>query len=73
MVPSDFGEGGEQLARALTLWYLSAMDGNVEAAMALGHRHRFSAVEGAKLGGWMSSSLNPKQKNKAEKKLSCGA
>jgi len=66
MVPSDFGEGGEQLARALTLWHLSAMDGNVEAAMALGFRHRFSAVEGAKLGGRMSSSSNPNQQNKAE-------
>ena len=29
----------QQLSRAILLWHLSAMDGNVESAMALGYRH----------------------------------
>jgi len=46
LLTTDFAEGGEQLARAIMLWHLSAMDGNIEAAMALGYRHRFSAMVG---------------------------
>eukprot|EP00569_Conticribra_weissflogii_P008990 CAMPEP_0171367950 /NCGR_PEP_ID=MMETSP0879-20121228/6413_1 /TAXON_ID=67004 /ORGANISM="Thalassiosira weissflogii, Strain CCMP1336" /LENGTH=1259 /DNA_ID=CAMNT_0011876063 /DNA_START=61 /DNA_END=3837 /DNA_ORIENTATION=- len=45
-VPDDFSTGGEQLSRAILLWHLSAMDGNVESAMALGYRHLFSANGG---------------------------
>ena len=45
-VPDDFSSGGEQLARALILWHISAMDGNVESAMALGYRHLYSATGG---------------------------
>lgn len=48
-INSDFIAGGDQLARALMLWHLSAMDGNIEAAMALGYRHRFSAEVGTTL------------------------
>ena len=43
-VTADFYEGGEQLARAHVLWHMAAMDGNTEAAMALGYRHRYSAL-----------------------------
>jgi len=46
-VPDDFSSGGEQLSRAILLWHLSAMDGNVESAMALGYRHVFSATGGS--------------------------
>jgi TPR repeat protein len=46
MVPSDFASGGQQLARALVLWHMSAMGGNIEAAMALGYRHYISATSG---------------------------
>ena len=45
-VPDDFSSGGEQLARAIILWHISAMDGNVESAMALGYRHLYSATGG---------------------------
>ena len=45
-VPDDFSSGGEQLSRAIVLWHLSAMDGNVESAMALGFRHLYSATGG---------------------------
>lgn len=45
-VPDDFASGGEQLARAIILWHMSAMDGNVESAMALGYRHLYSATGG---------------------------
>ncbi|KAL7455833.1 hypothetical protein ACHAWC_007347, partial [Mediolabrus comicus] len=45
-VPDDFSSGGEQLARAIILWHVSAMDGNVESAMALGYRHLYSATGG---------------------------
>jgi len=45
-VQADFAEGGEQLARALILWHLSAMDGNIEAATTLGYRHYISATSG---------------------------
>jgi TPR repeat protein len=45
-VPSDFASGGQQLARALVLWHMSAMGGNIEAAMALGYRHYISATSG---------------------------
>jgi hypothetical protein len=45
-VPDDFSSGGEQLSRAIVLWHLSAMDGNVESAMALGFRHLYSATRG---------------------------
>ena len=34
-VSSDFSEGDDQLARGLMLWHLSAMDGNIESAMAI--------------------------------------
>merc|ERR1712238_125097 len=43
-VTADFYQGGEQLARAHVLWHMAAMDGNTEAAMALGYRHRYSAL-----------------------------
>lgn len=46
-VQKDFSEGGRQLARALMLWHLSAMDGNIEAAMSLGYRHYVSATTGS--------------------------
>ncbi|KAL3790582.1 hypothetical protein HJC23_008788 [Cyclotella cryptica] len=46
VVPDDFSSGGEQLSRAIVLWHLSAMDGNVESAMALGFRHLYSAMGG---------------------------
>lgn len=45
-VSSDFSEGNEQLARGLLLWHMSAMDGNIEAAMSLGYRHLYSAKMG---------------------------
>ena len=46
-VPDDFSSGGgQQLSRAVLLWHLSAMDGNVESAMALGYRHLYSATGG---------------------------
>ena len=45
-VPDDFSSGGEQLARAIMLWHISAMDGNIESAMALGYRHLYSATGG---------------------------
>ena len=45
-VPDDFSSGGEQLARAVMLWHVSAMDGNIESAMALGYRHLYSASGG---------------------------
>lgn len=47
LVQKDFSEGGQQLARALMLWHLSAMDGNIEAAMSLGYRHYVSATTGS--------------------------
>ena len=50
-VPTDFADGGEQLARAVVLWHMSAMDGNIESAMALGYRHRFSAMMGQDFDG----------------------
>lgn len=46
LVPDDFSSGGEQLSRAIVLWHMSAMDGNVESAMALGFRHLYSATGG---------------------------
>lgn len=46
IVPSDFSEGSEQLARAIIFWHFSAIDGNIEAAMSLGYRHRYSAMVG---------------------------
>lgn len=46
LVPDDFSSGGEQLSRAIVLWHMSAMDGNVESAMALGYRHLYSATGG---------------------------
>jgi len=46
-VPDDFSSGGQQLSRAILLWHLSAMDGNVESAMALGYRHLYSASGGS--------------------------
>ncbi|KAL7539895.1 hypothetical protein ACHAXR_009688, partial [Thalassiosira sp. AJA248-18] len=45
-VSDDFATGGQQLSRAIVLWHLSAMDGNVESAMALGYRHLYSAMGG---------------------------
>jgi len=48
-VPDDFSTGGQQLSRAILLWHLSAMDGNVESAMALGYRHLYSATGGSTL------------------------
>jgi len=45
-VQADFAEGGQQLARAIILWHMSAMDGNIEAAMTLGYRHFVSATSG---------------------------
>ena len=48
-VPDDFSSGGQQLSRAILLWHLSAMDGNVESAMALGYRHLYSATGGSTL------------------------
>jgi len=49
LVPDDFSTGGEQLAKAILLWHVSAMDGNVESAMALGYRHLYSATGGSTL------------------------
>ena len=46
-VPDDFSSGGEQLSKAIVLWHLSAMSGNVESAMALGYRHLYSATGGS--------------------------
>jgi TPR repeat protein len=46
-VQADFAEGGQQLAKAILLWHMSAMDGNVEAAMTLGYRHVVSATSGS--------------------------
>jgi TPR repeat protein len=46
LVPTDFAYGGEQLAQAIILWHMSAMQGNIEAAMALGFRHEYSAAMG---------------------------
>ena len=48
-VPDDFSSGGSQLSRAIMLWHVSAMDGNVESAMALGYRHLYSATGGSTL------------------------
>ncbi|KAL9182960.1 hypothetical protein ACHAXT_004239 [Thalassiosira profunda] len=45
-VPDDFSSGGPQLSKAVVLWHLSAMGGNVESAMALGYRHLHSATGG---------------------------
>ncbi|EJK44212.1 hypothetical protein THAOC_37272 [Thalassiosira oceanica] len=45
-VPDDFSSGGEQLSRAVVLWHMSAMSGDVESAMALGWRHMYSASGG---------------------------
>lgn len=47
LVQEDVAEGGEQLAKALVLWHLSAIGGNIEAAMALGYRHFISATTGS--------------------------
>ena len=63
-VPDDFSSGGEQLSRAIVLWHLSAMDGNVESAMALGFRHLYSATGGttilsANLGDHISPGYVP--------------
>ena len=44
--PEDFASGDSQLARAIVLWHLSAMEGNVESALALGYRHFYSATGG---------------------------
>ncbi len=46
-VQADFAEGSEQLARAIMLWHLSAMDGNIEASITLGYRHYISATSGS--------------------------
>jgi len=46
-VQADFAEGGQQLAKAILLWHMSAMDGNIEAAMTLGYRHSVSATSGS--------------------------
>ena len=46
-VQADFAEGGQQLARAIILWHMSAMDGNIEAALTLGYRHFVSATSGS--------------------------
>ena len=46
-VQADFAEGSEQLARAIMLWHLSAMDGNIEASITLGYRHYISATTGS--------------------------
>jgi len=49
-VPNDFSTNSQQLSRAILLYHLSAMDGNVESAMSLGYRHLYSAVGGALIG-----------------------
>jgi len=53
-VQADFAEGGEQLARAIILWHLSAMEGNIEAAMSLGYRNYVSATSGNEKFGLIS-------------------
>ncbi|KAL7430309.1 hypothetical protein ACHAXM_002294 [Skeletonema potamos] len=64
-VPDDFSSGGEQLARAIMLWHISAMDGNIESAMALGYRHLYSATGGVStsvsdvIEGRIASRYNP--------------
>lgn len=73
-VQADFAEGGEQLARAIILWHASAMDGNVEAAIALGHRHFISATSGSDKNRIITeammepgySSTSPKQNKKGK-------
>ena len=47
---------GEQLSRAVMLWHLSAMSGNVESAMTLGYRHFYSAIGGSGGGGFGSGA-----------------
>ena len=47
---------GEQLSRAVVLWHLSAMSGNVESAMTLGYRHFYSAMGGSGGGGFGSGA-----------------
>ena len=46
----------EQLSRAIILWHLSAMSGNVESAMTLGYRHFYSAMGGSGGGGFHSGA-----------------
>ena len=46
----------EQLSRAIILWHLSAMSGNVESAMTLGYRHFYSAMGGSGGGGFQSGA-----------------
>ena len=58
-VPDDFSSGGEQLSRAIVLWHLSAMDGNVESAMALGFRHLYSATGGTTLSNNLGDHISP--------------
>ncbi|KAL3817295.1 hypothetical protein ACHAXA_003216 [Cyclostephanos tholiformis] len=47
---------GGQLSRAVVLWHLSAMSGNVESAMTLGYRHFYSAMGGSGGGGFGSGA-----------------
>lgn len=54
-VPDDFSMGGPDLSRAVLLWHLSAMSGNVESAMALGYHHLYSATGG---GGSSAHNVN---------------
>lgn len=59
-VPDDFSSGGEQLSRAILLWHMSAMDGNIESAMSLGYRHLYSAAGGTtKLKNVEDGHLSP--------------
>jgi len=49
-IPSDFAslvsdsKNGNQLSKAIILWHMSAMEGNVESLLALGYRHYISAT-----------------------------
>jgi FOG: TPR repeat, SEL1 subfamily len=78
MVPSDFAEGGQQLARALVLWHMSAMGGNIEAAMALAYRHFISATSGEDPTmlveeddmGWVDGGRNGRRRNEEREEMS---
>ena len=63
IVPTDFAYGGEQLAQAIILWHMSAMQGNIEAAMTLGFRHEYSAAMGQYPSKLVDASVRPLIRN----------
>lgn len=59
IVTTDFAYGGEQLAQAIILWHMSALQGNIEAAMALGYRHEYSAAMGQYQSKSIETTIRP--------------